>query len=251
MPNWVYNKITITGAEADLKKFTEKAQQPYMTYHKGVFVEGADGKKTYDENAVQEQEHKSLFSFWNFKKPEHQEAYFASSDGEKKPADYETWSIEQRVAWDMQFKGNGWYSWNNREWGTKWDASDSEQAGSPKLGEVIYTFNTAWSPAVGAFEAIVEQHPELEFDFFCIEEQGWGVEFTSVKEEDEDGKEVQSLTETNSWDTPDTHAGWEAIGEECRSCSYGDDDEKYDDCPDSPKEVADAVAAFEDISELI
>jgi hypothetical protein len=244
MPNWVWNRLTIKGSEADLTEFIEKAKQPYTTHYKGEFTTNEDGTKTYDENAVVEGEHISALSFWNFKQPENKQLYFGASD--YKPEGFEKLSTDEQMALSMQFKSDGWYDWNLREWGTKWDASDSELDGDPKLGEVSYAFNTAWSPAEDAYRAMVEQHPKLQFEFFCEEEQGWGVKYANT----DDGE----LYVVKEWDIPESHAEFiEADNVDGCACAHYPDepDEWFEDCPNGVKEVAEAVQAFDDISELI
>lgn len=237
MPNWVFTTLTVEGSEAEVKKFAEKARKSYHSYYEGHFGEEA-GK-------VIEKPVEGAILFWNFKQPENKQAYFGKSD--YKPEGYDDLSMEEKMAIAMRHSSDGWYDWNNREWGTKWEVSGSEvnhESYTDGKGSIQYRFDTAWSPATGAFEAIVEQHPELSFDIYCEEEQGWGVEFSG-----EDGE----LSVSREWDVPNSHADHEALdrADSC-ICNYEEDsDEWYDDCPNNPKEVAEAVQAFEDISELI
>jgi hypothetical protein len=244
MPNWVWNRVSIKGNEADLSEFIEKAQQPYSTFYKGEFITNEDGTKTYDENAVVESEHISALSFWNFKQPENKQLYFGASD--YKPEGYDKLTPAEQMALSLTFASDGWYDWNLREWGTKWDARDAELAGDPKLGEVSYAFNTAWSPAEDAFRAMVEQHPKLQFEFYCEEEQGWGVEYANT----DDGE----LYVVKEWDIPESHADYKERDnlDGCNCNNYADEPEEwFDDCPDNPLKVDQAVQAFDDISELI
>jgi hypothetical protein len=241
MPNWVMNRVSIKGNEVDLEKFIEKAKQPYQTYHKGDFVVNEDGTKNYDETIVKENAHESPLSFWNFKKPENEQLYFGASD--YKPEGYDKLTPAEQMAISLTFASDGWYDWNLREWGTKWDACNAEQAGDTKLGEVSYAFDTAWSPAEDAFRAMVEQHPELNFEFYCEEEQGWGVEYVG-----ENGE----LSVSDEWNIPESHSDYKDRDnlDGC-NCNNYEPDEWFDDCPDNPKQVEQAVQAFEDISELI
>jgi hypothetical protein len=77
--------------------------------------------------------------------------------------------------------------------------------------------------------AMVEQHPELTFHFYCEEEQGWGGEFSASGGE---------LSETRSWDIPASHADYVALDrEDSCACGYDDEEENwYDDCPRETKE---------------
>jgi hypothetical protein len=238
MPNWVMNRLTITGESEEVKNFVEKAKTPYQTFHEG-----------YGENAgkIMEEQRTGAIMFWNFKQPENKQVYFGASD--YKPEGYNELSMEERMAISMQFKSDGWYDWNIREWGTKWDACNSEMFNETYredgTASVQYAFDTAWSPAEDAYRAMVEQHPKLQFEFYCEEEQGWGVEYANT----DDGE----LYVVKEWDIPDSHADYiERDNLDGCICAYEEDSEEwYDDCPNNPKEVAEAVQAFEDISELI
>lgn len=243
MPNWVFNTLTVSGKPEDLQKFMEKAGKPYMTYHKGVRYQDAEGNWKYDPDKVDERLNESPISFMNFATPEDLDAYYGASD--YKPEGYDTWSMEERLAHAMKHSSDGWYDWNVRNWGTKWDACNpSLNSDDPTSGSISYSFDTAWSPAEGAYRQMVEQHPELEFEFYCEEEQGWGVEFLGS-----DGE----LSITNEWDIPSSHADWVKLDrEDSCACAYADDEEDmYDDCPSNKKATAEAVEAFEMVSDLI
>ena len=237
MPNWVYNNVTITGSSGDLKKFAEKASKPYTTINKGKRYQDETTKEwKYDADVVYEQENTDAFSFWNFIEPEDKEAYFADAHGVK-PEGYAEWTLEQKMAFDLKFTGNGWYDWNVREWGTKWDASevDFNDNSDDKPANLYYSFSTAWSIPEPVFRAMVEQHPELHFSFYSEEEQGWGAEFESTDSEDENGKPTKSLSLTKEWDIPDSHADYVELGRDCWACESGDEDDLYEDCPRSVK----------------
>lgn len=225
MPNWVYTTMTVSGSKQSLDGFRAKAAKPYTTRHKGVFTEG----KGYDPDAVNVVDHKSDLSFWNFIEPQDKDAYFGE---EVKPEGYETMTLDERLAESMKFAGDHWYDWNVRNWGTKWDACDAtcDEASSA----LVYNFSTAWSPAEGAFREMVKQHPDLEFEFHCTEEQGWGVVYES-----RDGE----LKEIHSWDIPDSHQDWIDAGHDCDRCTWESDD-RYDDCPkaDAPTDSESVVS---------
>jgi len=238
MPNWVSNWVGVSGTEADITAFVEKAKKPYTSKHKGKGYNDPVTKEwKYDADVEYEQVNEDKLMFWNFIEPEDKEAYFADAHG-KKPEGYEGWSTEDKMAHDLKFTGNGWYDWNVREWGTKWDASSVDG------GEIIadgkgnastsYSFETAWSIPEPVFVAMVAQHPELSFDFECEEEQGWGAKFTSSEGEE------HTLILTEEWDIPDCHADYvNRDREDSCVCSYSDDvDDYYDDCPNKVREFA-------------
>lgn len=222
MPNWVYNSMNVSGSKEDLIAFRDKAKKP-----RPDGMNSEDGTLTYTDGD------QSPLSFWNFKEPEDKALYFGASD--YKPEGYEAWTLEERMAHSMKFTSNGWYDWNVREWGTKWDAGsvDLVDGTDDKGAHLHYSFETAWSIPEPVFTAIVEQHPTLTFDFSSEEEQGWGAEFTSSDGDEvgEDGKVVRSLVMTREWDIPNSHEDYVNLGRDCWACESGDEDDLYEDCP--------------------
>jgi hypothetical protein len=233
MPNWVYTTMEVTGKSEDIKKFVEKASTPYTAFHKGIRTTNQDGTTSYDPDAFTEEVQKEKFMFWNFLRPaeEDLEYYFGKA---VKPEDKDDPDAtpEERMAKAMKFAGSGWYDWNIREWGCKWDASNSDYYSEPDYTQettsVGIAFDTAWSIPEGAFRAIIQQHPELDFEFECEEETGWGAKFTSGDVEE---GEQRSLITTEEWSEPSCHADYVNRGRDCWACDNGDEEDYYDDCP--------------------
>jgi hypothetical protein len=185
MPNWVYNKMTVTGSKPDLEAFAKKASE-----------QRPEGARPSD------------LSFWNF----------------VRPADSEL----------VEYHETGWYDWNIKHWGTKWDACDAEAGDIERQADddfsLDYEFSTAWADPKEVFEAMVSQHPELSFSVTCNEEQGWGIEYWGEKGE---------LTVTDKWNIPETHEERESRFGQCY-CEIMDDlDTNYmfDDCPKKKEKV--------------
>ena len=213
MPNWVYNKVEISGSKTDLLEFANKAKQQHETnYLSDTWIKNADGNNVKNEDRKNEKNISEPcdLSFWNFVSPK-QELLDTN----------EYWGRED-------FPEGCWYQWNIDNWGVKWDTSGSSlETILDKLGEtdtIIYRYDTAWGIPYPAMEAMVEQHPNLEFQFYCEEEQGWGAEFLGVEGE---------LNETRSWEIPSCHADYVANGSEDSCICANDDDEEswYSDCP--------------------
>jgi hypothetical protein len=207
MPNWVFNEVSVSGDADLLAEFVEKSQ---AVHPEGVRGDAGEWKMSETPE----------FSFWNFVRPP-QEAvesgeYFGTHG----------WSEGKSVG----HTPNNWYEFNNREWGTKWDAGDVylEDTG----GSVSISFNTAWGIPVPVFEAMCRMYPDLDFSFHAQEEQGWGAEYESAKDEDEDGNTIGVLMETKSWDIPDSHADYVAINDvDGCVCQHEEVEDWYDDCP--------------------
>lgn len=62
------------------------------------------------------------------------------------------------------------HSWCSDTWGTKWDACDPylEDGGGQ---DIMYSFNTAWSPPTPIVQEMIKEFPKLKFDMY-YEEQG-------------------------------------------------------------------------------
>lgn len=214
MPNWVSNTLRITGSSEEIKNFKERASQPYTTLW--------DNKP--------EEERRDL-SFRNFIAPPQD----ALASGEY----YATngWK-------DGKQSGNtknNWYEFNNREWGTKWDASDVTITEDSTYA-LTYYFQTAWGVPEPVFQVMASEHPSLVFSITCVEEQGWGVEYESV-----DG----DLITTDEWDIPENHEDSMRRTQNC-ICEWVDPieerDQLWDDCPSKNLATEDAVRILEEVN---
>jgi len=126
----------------------------------------------------------------------------------------------------MMFKGNHWYDWNVRNWGTKWDVAvrDNEEYPDTELHDestttLGYKFNTAWSPPVEAITKLSKQYPSLEMNLSYEEETGWGGEMTllngfitDVEEYDNKCRDCDSLNTLEYCEND--------CGEICSDCHY-------------------------------
>lgn len=186
MPNHVYNTLTATGSPEAIKAFREKARHE-----------------------------DSIFSYWNFKTPPQE-----SLDSGEYHATHGFVAGER--SGDTR---NNWYNFNTREWGTKWDTYDLQEGLiQPKDRNTTFdvSFSSAWSPPLPVFEAICEQHPELDFDFYWEEEQGWGGEAIGTG---------GSFSIVKEWDIPNSHADYVELDKECYCESEDDEEYWFDDCP--------------------
>lgn len=152
-------------------------------------------------------------SYWNFVTPPQE----ALDSGEY----WETHGF--RAGEKVGHTPNNWYNFNNREWGTKWDTYDLDVQTAPKA--FYATFSSAWSPPLQAFEAMVAQHPHLEFEFRWEEEQGWGGEAVGTRGNFMIGRE---------WDIPTSHSDWEDIGNPEGCVCNWNPEYAYKDCPTQP-----------------
>jgi hypothetical protein len=212
MPNWVTNRITINGSEQAIADFKAKAGKPIPI---GI-VEGTDEIEYSDES-----DHNPL-SFQNFIAPPLEAIksgeYFGTRgfvEGNK-----------------VGHTSNNWYEFNNREWGTKWDSSDTElEVDQPT--QLEYSFATAWSPPEQVLHAMVEQHQDLSFEVWWEEEQGFGAELAT-----EDFEGIRTLVEQRTWDIPSSHSDYvEKDDVDSCYCAWEENpNEWYDDCENVEEE---------------
>jgi hypothetical protein len=182
-----------------------------------IVIEGkeADIKKFLDK-AQRTTNGVHNFSFWNFVTPplDHLDEYYETNGWTKDPNTGETIHTG-----NTEFN---WYNWNINNWGTKWNACEVSVEFIEK--NLLIQFSTAWGQPDPVFVAMTEQHPELSFDFEWEEEQGWGGKALG---------ESGIYTNTESWDIPESHADYVALGrtDSC-NCNHSEhEDYWYNDCP--------------------
>jgi len=135
-----------------------------------------------------------------------------------------------------------WYSWNNSNWGTKWDVAvrDGEEYSNTELLEyksegednwLVYKYETAWSPAVTILEKLSHLVPNSLITLEYEEEQGWGGEIEIVR-----GKVTELYdyeTKCYACDSLDTLDYCDNdCGQFCSSCNEGSwrDEEAMKEC---------------------
>jgi len=69
-----------------------------------------------------------------------------------------------------------WYKWNPENWGTKWNACDSDVV-DPHSTLLTINFNTAWSPPEPVIRALSEKYPKANIALHYKEE---GMNFEGV-----------------------------------------------------------------------
>jgi hypothetical protein len=198
MPNWVFNGLTIEGNPEQVDKLVKQMNTPFVDSIK------ANGDLAF---SIEERKYSNpIFSFRNI----------------IAPADLETYHKQPDLSSEKMYAGDDWYSFNNREWGTKWDVAvpdennytdttiQEEMNGDNKV--VYYTFDTAWAPPTPAIEKLSTQYPDLLMTLNYREESGWGGEAEFLK------GEMISESEYNN---------------KCEECNYEyEDDEIVDECED-------------------
>ncbi len=175
MPNWVINKINLSGPLYEIEKFetevldlSEKA--------------GEDGKVFSFEKIVPMPE-----QIRNTTSPNPQPEIKTIKDSEGNEVQVKSYSMylnefqvnraiergetppdlipcnnatpEQQDELLVKYGRTNWYDWSLHNWGTKWDARESRYDEDMK----VLTFQTAWDCPKALLEAMIRKYPEITF----------------------------------------------------------------------------------------
>ena len=101
------------------------------------------------------------------------EADFSSFGGEKAYLKYGKIIVENRI----NFKASTWYEWSREHWGVKWNASESRV--TRETDEVIIYFETPWNGVPGLMRTLGElvQQSDVTIDYDYSEEQEGYMDF--------------------------------------------------------------------------
>jgi len=143
MPNWAYSNIKITGPADHMEQIKNKLATPYE--NEGV--------------------HEGDILLWNIVSPTDLDAYNNST--------ITGGSTLEEIQREFDTKDD-WYSWNVRNWGTKWEIHNgsliSEYSRTKGFITLEYSTETAWSPPVEAFDWLAMENPDLIIDLEGIDE---------------------------------------------------------------------------------
>ena len=216
MPNWVFNTLTIQGPKEQVDSIKDRLNKPY--------------KKTFENWNMESQ--KMEFKEYEFSNPifafhnifNHIEDGVSDEIYHKQP----NHALPKEEL--LSFKGDNWYDWNVRNWGTKWDVAVHNDDNYPDTvlhehkseGEdqwLVYGFNTAWSPPLPAMEKLSALVPNCVVTLSFEEETGWGGEYEFVNGEmtAESGYEnkCRDCDEDNTMEYCDNDCG-----EICSACNW-------------------------------
>jgi Ferredoxin-like domain in Api92-like protein len=212
MPNWCYNSLSVEGSKEDISAIKKQLNQPYTKQHDQWNPET-------NEMEVKDYTYSNpIFAFHNI--------YNHKQDGVSDEEYIKQPDHTLPIAEQMEFKTNDWYSWNVRNWGTKWDVGvgdDNEYPETELMEEdetsLAYRFNTAWSPPLPAIEALSAQYPDVEFNLSYEEETGWGGEHLFI---DGNGTEIEVYNnKCRDCDALDSLEYCDnGCGEVCDECHY-------------------------------
>ena len=149
MPNWVITRIYITGPEDKIKEFEDKA---IRLEEEKVFSFDRINKRPEELDNTQ------------CPPPKPTKIKVKTQSGEdlevEEIADCNNATPEMCKDLESRFGHNNWYDWNNWNWGTKWDCSESIYSQEDKMLE----FQTAWSCPQEILLKMTEMFPDIQFN---------------------------------------------------------------------------------------
>ena len=107
MPNWVYNSLSIEGSKELIADVKHMLNKPFKKSHDSWNM--ANNQMEVSETAYSN----PIFAFHNI----YNHIQDGVSDEEYLKQPDHTLPLQE----SLMFKGNHWYDWNVRNWGTKWD----------------------------------------------------------------------------------------------------------------------------------
>ena len=182
MPNWCYNTLTIQGPKEEIDSIKERLNRPFTLAMENYGM-GDISSMGFPTKIKQVEYNNPVFAFHNIHSykddgiTDEEYACQPSRGGiDTNDPDWFRKSVE------FAKTQKDWYSWNNSNWGTKWDVAvrDDEEYSNTELLEyksegddnwLVYKYETAWSPAVTILTKLSNLVPNslltLEYENRC------------------------------------------------------------------------------------
>lgn len=159
MPNWCSNDLRVEGPVKELKRFKEFAQGKFEGQKE---ILSADKFIPYPEEFKKKDEAEI--------KQDKERADYIIKHGSTDKVKEEAYKKYPHLSTGFN---DGGYDWCIKNWGTKWGFCQTELLEEVDFkdgkGELSYTFDTAWSPALPLIKKMGEMFPLLTFDLKYFE----------------------------------------------------------------------------------
>ena len=161
MPNWCYNSLLVKGETKKINEFKRKAKGKNTDLSLNNFVPMPKELENTSSPAriVSEKEYKKIMK--ENEKIKNNKDFFRNN------------AITEETSKKLikKYGTNNWWDWKIQNWGTKWDVNAKLEKNTKN--ELVYSFDSAWSPPTDALEKIAQLYPELYFKM-DYEEEGMG-----------------------------------------------------------------------------
>ena len=140
MPNQCDNQLSITGPNSVIDKI---------------------------ENIVKEEKEDNGLLHFMFPMPKALEGTEAGPPAKTKKEKLE------RAMLQVEYGASNWYDWRVENWGTKWDIMEFYNITRKEIGEdeseIALGFDTAWAPALGAYERFIDKNSNCSLKAYYYE----------------------------------------------------------------------------------
>jgi hypothetical protein len=174
MPNWCYNKVTISGDAETIKKFVDNHINTDTPFFQSIMPMPQELVGTISP------------------RPRTTEQVLADSKQYEWDAETTQWHLDNALTKEMEkhldnlkdkYGADNWYSWCCDNWGVKWDVGKIDDVYVDIDGEdgrVELSFDTAWGPPEGIYHKLYEMYPDVHITWFFDEP---GMEFAGYLKE--------------------------------------------------------------------
>ena len=143
MPNWCDNQITITGPSSVIDKIEKIVNEESNNAENGLLQFFHPMPKALLETEA---------------------GPIAKTKKEK----------QARQARKLEFGAENWYDWRVNNWGTKWEVNEFygvDKQADALIGHstISFSFSSAWSPPIGAYEKFLENNPDCSIKAYYYE----------------------------------------------------------------------------------
>lgn len=139
MPNYCFNYLEVKGSPDALKKFRDKY-----------------------ENSLKFRDGSEQFLWIDFRKvnPDTEYRKELVEEFNSNPELVEEYAGDFKAYWASKD-----YDYRMEEWGNKWNYNGDEPAISSNNKVLVYRFDTAWSPVIPIIHTLIQDNPDLSFDY--------------------------------------------------------------------------------------
>ena len=160
MPNWVMNKVVFYGDKVRINDIREGIKNDYQPINFNTLIP-MPRELMMTEGSVADQDVKCFMA------EDEIDAGFLKDKYHMSDEEFEEAKKrgEIYVTNKMKYGHRSWYGWCCENWGTKWNASESQW-----LDDHTLIFRTAWSTPIPIFEKMSEEWPDVKIDVFFADE---------------------------------------------------------------------------------
>ena len=156
MPNWCFNKVTVTGDRVEVSKFTDFVKSDMEPFSFDSIIPMPKELLQVQSPTILMDTEAEVETY----KEEHKKNSFQISGY---PITKDT---QNRLLKEHGF--DNWYMWSCENWGVKWEIRECTLT-EIDTDELEYIFDTPWGPPEPICEVLREKFPDLSITWFWDE----------------------------------------------------------------------------------